>query len=454
MRGRWHDAHERCHEHVHEHMHGHDGHEPRGWYRRRRRRRGLRAQMFKAFGVAIGATALAVGLVTWLLGGGAGWRKDADRAERFLAHRFEDAWSDPAARAALARSLAEDMHMAVRTRDGHGHVLDAIGELDGCRKRKELPMLDGGTVELCYDGHAGFGFSPWRAPFLVLVPGMVLWMLAGLWSRRLTRPLAELTAVARDLGDGKLERRARLRHGLSGEVGELTTAINDMAGRLEEKIRAERELLAGVSHELRTPLARVRVLTEMGREGATGTRDVWSEIEVEVGEMDALVGELLASARVDFRALSLRPLDAADVARQAATRHGGGVRVEAPDPSPIVDADATLLARALGALLDNARKHAGGATLVRIVPRAGGAFVAFEIEDAGAGFAAQDLPRAFEPFYRGAGQAHDEARGVGLGLALVRRIAEVHGGRALVENLPSGGTRATLELRGHSPSSN
>jgi two-component system OmpR family sensor kinase len=409
----------------------------------RHRRHGLQRHLFMASGVAIGMTVLAVGLVVWAFGGAA-LQKDAARAETFLQHRFEAVWAEPPARAALVRSLADDMHMGVRTVGATGGELERAGELRRCHKAVSLAMRQGGRVEVCLDAH-GFSLGgPLRGMLLIIVPGMVLWMVAGLWARRLARPLAELTAVARDLGDGKLERRARLRHGLSGEVGELTSAVNDMAARLEEKIRAERELLAGVSHELRTPLARVRILTELGREGALGSRDVWTELEVEVTEMDALVGELLASARVDFRALSLRPLDARAVAQQALVRHPG-LRLEADEPGLVVEADATLLSRALGALLDNAQKHAGGATVLRVAARADR--VAFEVDDAGRGFDPADLPRAFEPFYRGAGQAHDEARGVGLGLALVHRIAEAHGGRAWVENLPGGGARAGVELR-------
>ncbi len=414
----------------------------RRWHSERHQRRGLQRQMFKAFGVAIGVTALTVGALMWTVGGGATWRQDGERAQTFLAHRFDAVWPDAARRRELVDALADDMQVGVRTFDGGGHVLDQAGDVGSCKKRHRVAVAGGGRVELCLDAH-GLGLShPWHGVLMFLVPGMVLWMFAGLWARRLARPLAELTAVARDLGDGKLERRARLRHGYSGEVGELTKAINEMAARLEEKLRAERELLAGVSHELRTPLARVRILTELGREKALGSRDVWSELETEVGEMDALVGELLASARVDFRALSLRALDAGELARQALARHPG-VALECPTPAPMVQADATLLVRALGALLDNARKHAGGAQVLRVAVDAGA--VRFEVDDAGPGFDAADLPRVFEPFYRGAGQAHDEARGVGLGLALVRRIAEAHGGRAFATNLARG-ARAGLSL--------
>ena len=413
------------------------------YHLRRMRRRGLQGQMFKAFGVAIALTALTVWGVVSVFGAGS-WKRDAERAKTFVTRRFEQVWDDPARRAELTRSLAADMDLGVRTTGKDGQELERAGNLAKCHQRYKIDVRQGGHVEVCLDKH-GFGaHAAWKGALMLLAPGLVLWMLAGLWSRRLARPLIELTEVARDLGEGRLERRARLRHGLSGEVGHLTTAMNDMAQRLEEKIRAERELLAGISHELRTPLARVRILTELGREGALGSRNVWNELEVEVGEMDALVGELLASARVDFRALSLRPLDAGELARQVLARHPGvELEVDGGGPAPSLSADATLVVRALGALLDNAKKHGGGARRLRV--SASGGRVVFAVEDAGPGFAAADLPRVFEPFYRGAGLAHDEARGVGLGLALVRRIAEAHGGRAFAENLP-GGARAGIDL--------
>jgi signal transduction histidine kinase len=416
------------------------------WLRYHKNRRSLQRQMFKAFGLAIGLTTAAVGLIVWLVGGGAVFEKDAVRAKGFIVHRFEEAWPDPDARARLVRGLAADMELGVRTFDAQGVELERAGKVEPCRKHAEAPIGAVGRLEVCTDAHHFSLGSPLRGALFLIVPGVFLWGLAGLWARRLARPIAELTRVARDLGEGKLDRRARLRHGLSGEVGDLTRAINDMAARLEEKIRAERELLAGVSHELRTPLARVRILTELGREQALGARDVWSELEAEVGEMDALVGELLASARVDFRALTLRELDAAELARQAIAKHPD-VRLEiaaSASASTRVVVDATLLVRALGALLVNARKHAGGARVLRVRSREDGG-ISFEIDDGGPGFGAEDLPRVFEPFYRGAGQAHDEARGVGLGLALVRRIAEAHGAKVRAENL-SPGARVTIEL--------
>ena len=148
----------------------------------------------------------------------------------------------------------------------------------------------------------------------------------------------------------------------------------------------------------------------------------------------------MAAARIDFEAVSPRPLDPADVGRRAleAARLGADLLVTDGAPST-VRADATLLVRALMLLLDNASRHGGRAVALRIGAEGGG--VRFVVEDDGPGFADGDAQRAFAPFWRGAGA---RASGVGLGLALVQQIAEAHGGRAEAGNRPEGGAWVAL----------
>jgi signal transduction histidine kinase len=286
------------------------------------------------------------------------------------------------------------------------------------------------------------GLSTPRKVLIVGVPLMVLWALAGLWARRMTHPLAMLAATARELGEGRLDARVRLGWHDGGEIGALALAMNTMAERLEAKLRAERELLATVSHELRSPLARVRLLCELGSEKR---REVLPEIEREAQAMDALVGDLLAAARLDGGAAAPRPLELGLLVREAIARHAelsGAPPVElALDPAcpTTIEGDATLLSRALATLLDNARRHAGGATRLTITATRPG--IALAVEDRGPGIADDDRGRIFEPFQRGGGRAPDEKYGVGLGLYLVRRIAEAHHGHAFAEPLEGGGER-------------
>ncbi|MES1209889.1 MAG: HAMP domain-containing sensor histidine kinase, partial [Pseudomonadota bacterium] len=211
----------------------------------------------------------------------------------------------------------------------------------------------------------------------------------------------------------------------------------------------ERGLLAAVSHELRTPLARIRLLVEIGRQGAAGGPPQLDEIEREAIEIDALVGELLASARLEFQAVTPKPLDAVEVARRALDRAGeSAAKLQAPPGSVPLGADPTLLARALANLIDNARKHGGGLQRLAVSASQGDAdrgWVVFTVTDGGPGFAPGDEARVFDRFYRGAGGGHAHGS-LGLGLSLVKRIADAHGGRVSAANQPGGGARLVLEL--------
>jgi signal transduction histidine kinase len=269
-----------------------------------------------------------------------------------------------------------------------------------------------------------------------VIAGNVLWMFTGILAHRLAWPLWELARAVKDFGAGKLDSRARLPRRSSLEAQELAEAFNDMAARIEALVRGQRELLGVVSHELRTPLARLRVLLAILQDRG-GDSELLAKFEREVMEMDALVGELLAEARISAQALTLTTLDLRDVATECADRLGIEL-AEAP-AQLYASGDATLVSRALTLLLDNAVKHGG--KLVRVKALAEGERVRVCVEDDGPGIEAIDLPKIFEAFSRGRGAAADERHGVGLGLYLVRRIAEAHSGEAFAENLPSGGAR-------------
>jgi two-component system OmpR family sensor kinase len=319
---------------------------------------------------------------------------------------------------------------------------------------------------LVYHLFGGPRQGPPRGLFLV-IPALVLWAMSGRVARRLARPLNDLVRVADAIGAGKLSARADLSCAQVDEIGVLSRAINDMAARIERQLADQKQLLAEVSHELRTPLARIRLLVELGRSGSGGPA-MLDEIEREAVEIDALVGELLASARLDFSALTKHPLDAADVARRALDRAGvplERLRVEGTDLR--LEADATLMARALANLLDNARKHGGPIAHLRVRASAPDV-VAFDVEDRGAGFPPGEIERLTEALARGERPrrrrptpnegstspsppavpgATAEETSLGLGLALVARIARAHGGRLVLAAGEAGrGARVTLEV--------
>jgi signal transduction histidine kinase len=270
----------------------------------------------------------------------------------------------------------------------------------------------------------------------------VLSAVSGAIAFRLTRPLLMVVRVAQDIGDGKLETRLDVsRH--RGETRLLAVAINEMAERIEQQVKDQRQLLAAVSHELRTPLGHMRVLIDTARD----SRDARAlgELEREVLVLDDLVGRLLASSRLEFGNLDCRPLDLGALVTDVAT--AASVAPEAIEAIGEVRAavDPTLVRRAVANLLDNARVHGGGAVAVRIERRA--AQVAIEVDDAGPGVPADRRADAFRAF------VPSRAGGLGLGLALVSRIAVAHGGGAWITDRPGGGARVgfTVEVAPRSP---
>jgi two-component system, OmpR family, sensor kinase len=304
-----------------------------------------------------------------------------------------------------------------------------------------LVHIAGGSFGPPWNNPWGAAAHERRLPGVVffLVPAAVLWILSGKIAKRLARPLYELVLVSEEIGKGTTSARARLTdHGLD-EIAALGRAINDMAARIERQLADQRELLAAVSHELRTPLGHLRVILDLARDRDAADGKLWNEVERELVEMDRLVGELLASARLEFQALSPKPLDAAGVAARALERAGlpADKLVARAAEGGRFSGDPTLVGRALANLIDNAQKHGGGLTRIEVASAPG--VVRFVVEDGGPGFSPDEMPRAFEAFA-------PADTSLGLGLSLVARIARAHGGSIAAANRPEGGARITLEL--------
>jgi len=438
----WSREHRERHRHWHHHRHRHWQHFRLGPIGRFVGAR-LHRRIFVWFGFSILLTGVVVGVLMMAVGPGRGyWQRQTEGAKRFASAQVADVWDRPAERDKLVERAARDFAIGLALEDPSGRVLSQSGDLH-CLGAFVVPIeRDGarlGNARVCTHpfGHQGpnFGF------FLVLgAAGLMLWATSGVIARRIARPLGELVRVTEALGDGQLKTRADVDPRRSGEVGVLGTAINRMAERIERQLDDQRELLAGVSHEIRSPLARIRVLLELARSERRPAEAIakLDAIEQELLEVDRLVGELLASSRLDFAALVTHELDANEVAARALERAGLDAALrESTLEAPSFEADPTLIARALANLLDNARRH--GAGVRRLTVRGDAAKVEFSVDDAGPGFLPEELGHVFESFVRGARGKSTAGSSLGLGLALVRRIAQAHGGRAWAENRAEGG---------------
>lgn len=414
----------------------------------------LHRRLFLTMGIAIFLTLGALGGSLVLLAPQLAPFGGFDRLESFVALEFRDAWANQERRDTLAQRAVQNFHVALSLKDASDGALADYG--GGCLNpahkipiHARPPQGNGqqgglasgqqggellGSVWICQSSH----FTKTRWPYFVAfgLSGVVLWMIAGVAARRLARPLWELVIVTRELGKGRLSSRARLGRHHAGEVGYLAHSINEMATRIEKQVADQKELLAGVSHEIRTPLARLRVLTELLRDSGTEDKRL-QQVEREIAEIDDLTGRLLASARLDFDARDAQPLDVEALAREALTRAGVAQDVlELRGERRLVMGDPTLLGRALVNLLHNAQTHGGG--VKRLLLEFDAEQARATIEDKGPGFSDADLRRAFDSFYRGQGEGRTRGS-LGMGLALVKRIAQAHGGDAYARNAAEGG---------------
>lgn len=205
-----------------------------------------------------------------------------------------------------------------------------------------------------------------------------------------------------------------------------------------------------------TPLARIRVALELAAEDPIAATDVLADVGADLDEIDQLINDILTTSRLDSEYVSI-DREATSVselvdraARRFTTRHPGRTLERPPDDPPGDDrpirCDPVLLRRALDNLLDNAAKYSDPGTPVTLAVQPNGTSIAFEIVDRGIGMSPAELDCAFTPFWRADGSRTRRTGGVGLGLALARRIARAHGGDVTLASHPGQGTTARLEV--------
>lgn len=260
--------------------------------------------------------------------------------------------------------------------------------------------------------------------------------------RRLTRRLEILQRGVEVFGSGRLSHRVDARG--EDEVAAVARSFNQAAQRIEDLVRSNRSLLANASHELRSPLARLKMAVSMfDHADPAQHEELRREIDRDIRELDELVEEVLLASRLDARS-DMQPelVDLLGLLVEEAARVG----VEAGGEEVQVLGEERLLRRALRNLLENARRYGGDEVSADVGTLPDGR-IEISIRDRGPGVPAEFRERIFEPFYRLPGHA-ERAGGVGLGLSLVRQIAERHGGRVRCEGREGGGTCFVITLPG------
>ncbi len=283
--------------------------------------------------------------------------------------------------------------------------------------------------------------------------GVVAAALAG-WAvaRNGLRPVRRLTADVEEIA--RTEDLTPLVVEGDDEVARLATAFNSMLTALAASRDRQRRLVADAGHELRTPLTSLRTnLDLLDQADATagglppGAREeLLDDVRAQIEELTTLIGDLVELARDEPLTHVVESVDLADVLDRAVTRvrrRAPGVQLEVTSESWWVTGESPSLERAVTNLLDNAAKWSPPGGVVR-VSLADGTLV---VDDSGPGIAPVDLPHVFDRFYRSA-----DARsmpGSGLGLSIVRQVAERHSGTVHAGSAPGGGARLSLTLPGH-----
>ncbi|MDB4987780.1 MAG: putative sensory histidine kinase in two-component regulatory system [Myxococcaceae bacterium] len=405
-------------------------------FRGRRGKKGrLHLQIFRAL-VATGlASLLLTGLAAWL------FRSDEHQMPRFVQDfgAFVVADMPEGDRVEFARELqrrSDQLHASITVWDRQGEQVARAGKKLGPQHLAEhdspvfehehirIRLDDGRTLAISF---AGQGPS-YRAGVLFCAVALLLATLmvgSYLAARRITRRLERLEHGVTQFGQGRLDVRVDVRG--RDEIASLAGAFNRSFDRIAGLLKQQTSMLQSASHELRSPLARLRMAMELATEPSV-TPEQREELRADAGrdieELDALIGDLLLAGRLadtelpkDFVPVELRSI----VQREAARVSASCVLTDLT-----VLGNARMLSSLIRNLLENARRH--GRDPIRATLSQDGPQAVLRVEDGGDGVPEADRERIFEPFYRPVGHREGKDGGVGLGLSLVKNIAEHLGG--------------------------
>ena len=296
--------------------------------------------------------------------------------------------------------------------------------------------------------------EPWLPRLLTPAFYLSIFVLVGLWLRPLLRDLDHIIGAAQRFAADYREPLDTARH--TSRLTELATHLDEMSARIAALIRNQKELIAALSHEMRTPLARMRfALAVLDRSDRETLKSQVAALDRDVDEIEALIATMLNYARLDhpelrmlwqrtpvraFIEASVHQAEASDVAFQ----------VDVTPSFDMLNMDPKLMGLALSNLLGNAQRYARQRVRVAVKRHDDG--VVMSVEDDGPGVPEAQREEIFRAFTRVDTSRSKTTGGAGLGLAIVARIAALHGGRAFVEASEAlGGARFVVEWNAFMP---
>lgn len=276
----------------------------------------------------------------------------------------------------------------------------------------------------------------------------------AVFARRMTRPLRTLTTASAEIADGDYARRTGLHTG--DEIETLSSSFDKMADAVQEKItalqadvRQREDFMGAFAHELKTPMTSIIGYADMLRTIQASPAEQYEAVGAiyhEGRRLEALSGKLLALLGLGEETITLQPTALAALwpRLQAACP---GVPLQLPACDAAVQADADLLLDLLCNLVGNAVKASEPGQPVEVRAADNGDTVTLTVADHGCGIPQSEISRVTEPFYMVDKSRARKQGGSGLGLALCKRIAEVHGSDLHIESTPGEGTRVSVILR-------
>jgi two-component system OmpR family sensor kinase len=291
----------------------------------------------------------------------------------------------------------------------------------------------------------------WAGPIVVILAGLAAWLLAAAALRPVERMRRQAAGMSAEPGVALIAVPTT-----GDELAALARTMNDLLGRLQETLDRERAFVADAGHELRTPLAILCAELELASRPTRSFEELRTavlEAADESQRLSRLADDLLVLARDDRGVVLQRePTTVADLL-DAATSHlrsraaQAGVQVDGRVPADLVaDIDPARVRRLIDNLLDNAVQHTPRGGTVTVVASTQRDRLCLTVQDTGPGFPPAFLPHAFERFRRADAARSRTQGGAGLGLAIVRSIAEAHRGQVRAVNLPGGGASISVEL--------